>query len=68
VDVGVDEAGADDLAGRVDDLLGGGGADAADGRDAVAADSDVGVDPRQPRPVHDSAVADEDVEHGRVVW
>ena len=64
VNVGVDEAGADDLARGVEGLLRGGRAEPADGRDAVAGDADIGVEPRQAGAVHDPAVANEDVEHG----
>ena len=64
MNVGVDEAGAHDLARGSMDLLGGGVPMRADRRDAVAGDADIGVDPRQPGAVHDAAVANEDVEHG----
>ena len=67
MNVGVDEAGAHDLAGRVDDLLRGRVAEPPDRGDAVAGDADIGLEPRQPGPVHDATVADEDVEHGGAV-
>jgi hypothetical protein len=62
VGVGVDEAGRDDLAGRVDDLgrvLG----DVADGDDAAVTNADVGAPRGRAGAVDHRAAADHDVEH-----
>ena len=62
--VRVDEAGADDLAGRVDHAVGGRGrAEPADVGDPAALDRDVAAERRAAGAVGDPAVADQDVEH-----
>ena len=60
----VDEAGGDDLTGRIELLPGVG--DVADRDDAPVVDADVGAPLRGPRAVDDDPLPDGEVDHGAV--
>ena len=62
VDVRIDEPGGNDAAMCVDADRGAGAVETADGGNAIAADADIGVEPRQTGAVHDTATLDENVE------
>ncbi len=64
VDVGVDEAGADDLAAGVEDEGGAAAGERAEGGDAAIADGEVAAEPGVAGAVEEAAVADQDVEVG----
>ncbi len=63
VGVGVDEAGRDGEAGRVDHPPGVGAGEVVDGGDGLALHADVGPAARTAGAVHDRATADHQVEH-----
>ena len=68
MDMDVDEAGRDDVVGRVDDGVGLHVRQFSDGGDAITGDADVGaIGWRLTRPVDDGAVLDEGIE-GQGVW
>jgi len=62
----VDEARRDDQPGGVDPRRGRGGLQLTDGRDAIALDADVGVEPRRAAAIDDPATGDQQIEIGRL--